>query len=79
MSQELRKKVRINTLYEIVDDLDYYQLLKQKTDCKQSSIAPAFQQQSKELHPDNAPSELKDKAAERLLVITVNPFLLRRA
>ena len=62
MSQESRKTVRINTLYEIVDDLDYYQLLKQNIDCKQSSITPAFQLQSKELHPDNAPSELKDKA-----------------
>ena len=62
MSLELRKTVRINTLYEIVDDLDYYQLLKQNPDCKQSSIAPAFQAQSKAHHPDNAPSELKDKA-----------------
>ena len=62
MSQELRKTVRINTLYEIVDDLDYYQLLKSQTNCTQNSIAPAFQKQSKALHPDNAPSELKDKA-----------------
>jgi curved DNA-binding protein CbpA len=62
MSLELRKSTRINTLYEIVDDLDYYQLLKKKTDCTQNSIAPAFQLQSKELHPDNAPAALKDKA-----------------
>lgn len=57
-----RKSVRLNTLYDIVDELDYYQLLKLKYDCAQSQISVSFEQESKKLHPDTAPSELKDKA-----------------
>jgi curved DNA-binding protein CbpA len=62
MSQELRKTIRTNTLYEIVDDLDYYQLLKLKPSCAQTDISSAFQNQSKALHPDKSPKELKDRA-----------------
>jgi curved DNA-binding protein CbpA len=62
MSQELRKTIRTNTLYEIVDDLDYYQLLKLKPSCAQKDIATAFQKQSKTLHPDKSPKEQKDRA-----------------
>ena len=58
----LRKSIRLNTLYDIVDELDYYQLLKLKSDCTQSQIPLAFEKESKELHPDHAPTELKDKA-----------------
>ena len=62
MSQDLRQTVRINALYDIIDDLDYYQLLKISSGCSQSTINPAFQSQSQELHPDKAPAPLKEKA-----------------
>ena len=57
-----RKSIRINTLHDIVDELDYYQLLKLKTNCSQTDIEPAFQKALKEFHPDTAPADLKDKA-----------------
>ena len=70
MSLEQRTSIRINTLYDIVDDLDYYQLLKLKPNCAQKTISTAFQAQSKELHPDQAPKELADKANYIFTAIT---------
>ena len=57
-----RNAIRLNALHEIVDDLDYYQLLKLAPTCEQSAIADAFKRESKILHPDTAATELKDKA-----------------
>ena len=57
-----RNVIRLNALHEIVDDLDYYQLLKLAPTCEQSEIAEAFKQESMILHPDKASAELKDKA-----------------
>jgi len=62
MSTEKRHQIRLNTLYEIVDDLDYYQLLKLPPNCDQKEIAESFKQESKQLHPDKSPPALKDKA-----------------
>ena len=58
----LRNEIRLNALHEIVDDLDYYQLLKLEQNCEQKEIAKAFKRESQLLHPDNSPEKLKDKA-----------------
>ena len=57
-----RNTIRLNALHEIVDDLDYYQLLKIEPTCAQSAIGAAFKKESQTLHPDKSPAELKEKA-----------------
>lgn len=57
-----RSEIRLNALYEIVDDLDYYQLLKLTATCEQTAIAMAFKRESQTLHPDKSPTDLKEKA-----------------
>ena len=49
---KLRKRVELETLYEILDRVDYYQLLQIERDAPQGSIDPAFRAVSRTLHPD---------------------------
>jgi DnaJ-class molecular chaperone len=52
MSAKDRMRISILTLHEILDELDYYRLLKLDEDCPQREIESAVRQQSKSLHPD---------------------------
>ena len=64
MSEKLKTKVMLETLHEIVDELDYYQLLKLKSDCDQGQISAAFRKESQSLHPDRSATveDVKEKA-----------------
>lgn len=66
MDPRLRMKVEIETLHELVDELDYYRLLRLSHDCPQDEIGAAFRRESRRLHPDRLAAlqdtELKDKA-----------------
>lgn len=57
-------KIEINTLFSIIDELTYYQILRLTPDCIQSDIEPAYQEQGRHFHPqkfETAPEELKAK------------------
>ena len=64
MSDGYKRRVMLETLHDIVDELDYYQLLRLDPDCKQSDISTAYKQESKRLHPDQSRSleGIDDKA-----------------
>ena len=58
-------KLKINTLFDIVDELNYYQILKLSQDCLQSEIELSYQSQKRNFHPDllsEADEELQTKA-----------------
>jgi curved DNA-binding protein CbpA len=62
MNPRLKTQIELETLHEMVDELDYYQLLKLPRDCEQSEIGPAYREESRRLHPDqfsDFSSELK--------------------
>ena len=54
----------LETLHEIVDELDYYQLLRINNQCEPADISVAYKTQSQKLHPDRAATipEMKEKA-----------------
>lgn len=66
MDPRLRVKVEIETLHELVDELNYYRLLRLEEDCSQVDIGAAFRQESRRLHPDRLAAlqdtALKEKA-----------------
>ena len=64
MSDGLKRKVMLETLHDIVDELDYYQLLRLDQNCEQSDISSAYKRESKRLHPDQSRSidGIKEKA-----------------
>lgn len=66
MDPRLRTRVELETLHELVDELDYYRLLRLAPDCPQDEIGVAFRRESRRLHPDRLAalkdSDLKDKA-----------------
>ncbi|MFT4977177.1 MAG: curved DNA-binding protein CbpA [Myxococcota bacterium] len=66
MDPRLRVKVEIETLHELVDELDYYRLLQLDPSCPQDEIGAAFRRESRRLHPDRLAalqdSALKEKA-----------------
>ena len=45
-------KIEINALYSIIDELNYYQILKLTPSCIQDEIKPAYQNQGAYFHPD---------------------------
>ena len=49
---KLRKAIEIEVTYELLDELDYYQLLGLERDADQAEIEPAFRSASRTLHPD---------------------------
>lgn len=63
MDARLRMRVTIETLYELVDELDYYRLLKIERGCPQSEITAAFRRESRRLHPDRL-AALDDPAVQ---------------
>lgn len=64
MNPKLKMQIELETLHELVDELDYYQLLRLPRDCEQAEIVPAYREESKRLHPDkfsDFSAELKNK------------------
>jgi curved DNA-binding protein CbpA len=61
---ELRERIEWETLYEIVDELNYYQLLRLSPECGQAEIPQAFRRESQRLHPDQAATlpDMKEKS-----------------
>ena len=64
MSTQLQTKITIETLHEIIDNLDYYQLLRLDPQAEQSIVFEAYKKESQRLHPDRTATqvELKEKA-----------------
>ena len=56
MSDGFKRKVMLETLHDIVDELDYYQLLRLDQACEQADISTAYKRESKRLHPDQSRS-----------------------
>lgn len=52
MDPRLRSIVEIETLHEILEELDYYQLLKISADADSTAIDPAYRTEARRLHPD---------------------------
>ncbi len=52
MAVDIRKKIEVEALAGVVDDLDYYQLLKLKGGAPIPHVEKAFARQSQEFHPD---------------------------
>lgn len=66
MDPRLRLRYEIETLHELLKDLDYYQLLQLKMGCPQADIDAAFRAEGRRLHPDRvaagAPPEFRTQA-----------------
>lgn len=52
VDKRLAKKIEVETIHELLEELDYYQLLGLSQDAAQSEIEPGFRAQSRALHPD---------------------------
>jgi DnaJ-class molecular chaperone len=52
MDSKLRKAMEIEVIYDLLDELNYYQLLGLPTDADAAEFEPAFRAQSRVLHPD---------------------------
>lgn len=52
MNSKLRKAIEIEVIYDLLDELDYYQLLGLERDADPAGFEPAFRAQSRMLHPD---------------------------
>ncbi|MCB9761736.1 MAG: J domain-containing protein [Alphaproteobacteria bacterium] len=52
MNRRMKAVYEIETIYELLDELTYYQLLQLDSGCHQADIEPAFRQESRRLHPD---------------------------
>ncbi len=52
MDRTLVARVEIETLHELLPELDYYRILGLERSAAQESISPAFRAESRRLHPD---------------------------
>jgi curved DNA-binding protein CbpA len=68
MDPRLRARVEIETIHELLKELDCYQLLGLSADCPQKDIDVGFRNESRRLHPDRvtagATPELRTQANE---------------
>lgn len=67
MDRRLATQVEIDTLYEILPELDYYKLLQVDPHCPPEAVDPAYKRESRRLHPDRFASfdpPVRDKANE---------------
>ena len=68
MNPGVQLSIEVNTLHEILDELDYYRLLQLDPDCVQGDIEPASRVASKKHHPDRVSalgdSDISSKANE---------------
>lgn len=65
MDRRLASQVEIETLHEILPELDYYRLLQIEPGVAQDLVDPAFRRESRRLHPDRFASfdgPVRDKA-----------------
>lgn len=66
MDPRLRIRIEVETMHELIGQLDYYQLLGTREDCPQSDIDAAFRGEGRRLHPDRvaagATAETRAKA-----------------
>jgi DnaJ homolog subfamily C member 11 len=66
--EELRTRVEVETLHELLPDLDYYRLLLLTPDATAEAINVAFRAQTRALHPDRffalSEADLKVKCQE---------------
>ena len=53
MELELRRRVEVEAISSVLDEVDYYQILKLKGGAPIPSVEKAFAAQSKVFHPDN--------------------------
>ena len=52
MEAQLRQKLEMEALADIVEELSYYQLLKLERGCAQESVDEAYRAEARRLHPD---------------------------
>jgi curved DNA-binding protein CbpA len=52
MGLDIRKKIEVEALADVLEDLDYYRLLKLKPGSPIPEVEKAFARQSQEFHPD---------------------------
>jgi curved DNA-binding protein CbpA len=68
MDARLRPRIEIETIHELLAELDCYQLLGVAPECAQQDIDAAFRNESRRLHPDRhaagASPEFRTKAGE---------------
>ncbi len=62
--KKARQRIEIETLYELLERLDYYQLLLIPRDAAQADIEPAYRGASRAYHPDRC-ARLGDTALTR--------------
>ena len=63
MNKNDQERLRLVTLHEIVDELDYYRLLQLDQNCEQQEISAAFRKMSVQFHPDKSThTDLVDKS-----------------
>ena len=65
MDAATRTRIEIETLHELLDDLDYYRVLQLDPSCEQSRIGEQFRAESKRLHPDQMRTVGGDKLKEK--------------
>ena len=53
MDEAMRRRVEVEVLYSVLDDLDYYKLFKLKPGAPLQEVERAFAEQSKAFHPDS--------------------------
>lgn len=68
MDAGVRMIVEIDTLHELLPELDYYRLLQLDRECPQGEVEQAFRKECRRLHPDRVAAlgsdEAKAKATE---------------
>lgn len=52
MDRRLATQVEIETLHELLPELDYYRILLLQSACAQEAVDPAWRRESRKLHPD---------------------------
>ena len=66
MDPMIKTRVEIETLHELLEELDYYKILLLERDVPQADVDPAFRTVSRKLHPDRLAriddEDLKSKA-----------------
>ena len=66
-------KVKVNTLFEVIDELNYYQILKLSLNCVQSEIQEGFRSQGEMYHPKHfEDSDEECKAKGQYIVLSIN-------
>lgn len=64
MAIDERRKIEINSIARLLDELDYYQILKVRQDASQEEIKAAYFRESRQYHPDkyyNEPPDISKK------------------